>query len=121
MPPITIEPHEIDGFADILRLEIYYAGDGFSAAEDRRAHIDYMRDLVEIDEAVKAAPAGEPVTIPASPTLLKMIREGGADAPTRLGEALTGHYPGHEEETMREAKGLLSLAQRLGLYEGVAI
>lgn len=117
---ITIEAHEVGGLADFVRLQLNCAGEEFHAAEDRRAYLDYMRDLLDIQEALEAAHGGS-VTLRRGDTLMRLIWEGSAESPERLGEALTGRYPDDTETVIREAGGLMSLGRRLGVYEGVTV
>lgn len=97
---ITVEPYEVEGLADQLDLTFETAGDGLRQAIDRPGYLRYLTDLVEIGEALS--------------------RDGAREAPNRFGEALQGYYT-DQEATMRQAKGLMSLGARMGLYEGVVV
>jgi hypothetical protein len=120
---ITVRAEEVEGLTEYLALRFEYAGDGLESADDRRAYVDYLRDLVEIDEALARA-NGEAVAFSTRvETLRSLIRDAGVDGAMRYGEALL-NQGAHSESVEREArqgKGTLSLAQRYGLYEGVAV
>ncbi len=116
---ITIEPHEIEGVREYVELELESDCCWPSDRSEWRAAHKRIGWLLDLDDALAAAD-GESVTVEDDPFLIDLIRQAGKDGAERLGEALLGRYT-DPERTAQEAKGLISLAQRLGVYEGVAI
>lgn len=113
---ITIEAHEVEGLAEVVELRLSSDIEMPGTTADRRAHVEALRVLVDIDEAITNA-GGEAVTVPVSPALLGLIEESSGEAPMRLGDALIGRYD-DQGGVIRQAKGLMSLGKRLGVYEG---
>jgi hypothetical protein len=116
---ITVESHELEGLVEHLDVQLGCSGEGFEHATDRRAYLAYLTELMDIDDALSRA-GEEAVELTRSEVLEKLIREGAAAAPDRLGDALRGLY-GDQAATIRQAKGLMSLGARVGLYEGVMV
>jgi len=114
---IMVEAGETEGLAEYVDLQLQTAGEEFGGADDRRAHCQYMLDLLELEEELLA---GEPATFTTKlETLRSLARDGAESSRERFGEALDGRTYGDRSPTvLREAEGLMALGHRLGVYDG---
>ena len=112
---ITVEAHEVEGLAEIIELRLD-STEGLPGG-DRRVAVQYLQDLVDIQEELVE---GESITFTTRlETLWILITEGAEGARERLGDALSGRYPEDQvPRVLREAQGLMSLGSRLGFYAG---
>lgn len=83
-----------------------------------RLHAE-MGELLSLHDTVGLVGEGEPVTAPRE-LLSYLLKEGGEHSRESIGWAMAGDYePNEAPRKIREAKALMSLAKREGLYEGV--
>lgn len=101
---------------------------GGSISDGTRARMDELVALLdlhsELSDAALHMPDDGSRTITAKRDFLEpLIREGGEYGREVLGSALSGDYGDHKANRTRafEGKGMMTLAEREGLYEGVMV
>lgn len=116
--PITFDPDEAAGLRYYVELRLGSVGEEFDSAEDQRAHLGYIGELLDLRDVLAGS---DPVTY-AQPSdlLMHLIEEGGRFAPELISDGLSPRSS-QPHEDVRRGKGLMRLAHRLGLYDGVLV
>lgn len=122
---ITISPDEAAGLSEYIEHWWYLKHeelDGWIVAETR-SRLDEMAAALDLHEALAGARRGVSIEAPSS-LLRSLLREGSEYACEVVGSALSRDHGDGDEENQRRVnhgKGLMALAHREGLYEGVMV
>ncbi len=114
----TIEAHELEGVRHYIEWTLG-ADDVFPVEPGKwREGHERIGWLLDLDDMLEAH--NPPVVIEGSPFLEQFAKEGAEYGASVLSDALTGRMD-HPEKYARIGKGLISFADRLGVYEGVTV
>lgn len=120
MATITVNAHEVEGVRSFVDWELS-SECVFPEARDKwRAAHERIGWLLGLDDALAGGADGQSVEIEDSPFLADFARKAGEFGAEDISIALRGEGK-DPEECVRKGKGLISFADRLGVYEGVVV
>lgn len=120
---IRVSPEQAEGLAEFIDHRWYQDQEELTGfiGEDTRHRLSTMMALLDLYDALGNVKESEEVVSAPRQVLRHLLEEGGDYARETISHALRGDYGEDAQRKIRSGQGLMELARREGLYEGVMV